>query len=133
MGKSLFATAIVLAFAAPAGLSLASPARSPEITAPCRTGGEAADPVASTARAAAPIGWAASPEAGGSPVRRPGPVGRVLVDIDDVLNAVRPQESALAVLFEVDRPDRPDAAREREELDLRLRRHRDAPAFRRDA
>lgn len=124
MGKRLLAVAIVLAFAAPAGLSLASPARSSAITAPRR---------ASATPSAAFKGWPARPAADWRPLRRSGPITRVFVDIDAMLNAVRPQESALAVLFEVDRPDRQEAAREREELDLRLRRHRDAPAFRRGA
>lgn len=129
MSKRFLAVVIALAFIAPAGLSIAS------------TSGGAVTPSPAASASLQPMETLTATAAGVrsgfiAPERtsfRPGPVARLLVRLDDVLDALRPQESALAVLFEVDSPDRMNAAREREELDLRLRRHKDAPAFRRDA
>lgn len=131
MSKRFLAVVIALAFIAPAGLATASSSGGFEKLAVPDTASVSVshmETVADTAAGARPNSI--------EPARasfRPGPVARLLARIDDVLDALRPQESALAVLFEVDTPDRMNAAREREELDLRLRRHRDAPAFRRDA
>lgn len=130
MSKRFLAVVIALAFIAPAGLSIAS-----------TTSGALATPSPAAPASIPPMGTLTAMAVGVRPgflapertSFRPGPVARLLVRLDDVLDALRPQESALAVLFEVDSPDRMNAAREREELDLRLRRHKDAPAFRRDA
>jgi hypothetical protein len=100
MGKRILTVLIVLAFAAPASTALVSSARL-HLEAP-----PAAAPRPVIRAAAAPS------------VLLRDPLAHVLSGIDRVLEAVKRPESALAVLFDVERPEE---VREREERLIRRR------------